>query len=142
MTTKEFINKLNILGYTVEKRKNHVRVLKDDDLVANISSFFVYELDTEWEGMCNNEELFDVMVEYAKTPIEEREEQEEFYWKLKGNMDDSYCYINFNKKRNTVSIDNKHETGTYKSVFTENEFKELCKKHGMVYEAFEKEPIN
>lgn len=73
MTTKEFIKRVHELGYETKDYIEHIEVKIQESTVGSIYKESAYELDTNYEAIYDNEELFELMVEYAKTPIIERE---------------------------------------------------------------------
>lgn len=78
MKTKEFIKKVEELGFGVKKENYYIRILANDFVIAAVYTNRTYCLNThnpmrvEWR---NEDDLFKLMVEYASTPIEEREEE-------------------------------------------------------------------
>lgn len=77
MKTSEFIKRVNELGYDAIKYEdamwsdNHTRVYRDSCIVAEVSEYGVNGLYTNW-GVDVPYELFDTLVEYARTPVKER----------------------------------------------------------------------
>lgn len=115
MKTNELIKKVEILGYEITKKQ----FLDDTNYFIIYNSFGgtmcyvainkLFEMNIRLDE-CMSEELFDLIVEYAKTPIEDREEEKEFYLKhrwIKGhaimylyrNELNGYCYLGENKCR-------------------------------------------
>lgn len=74
MKTKEFKKKVEELGYTVEDTVYHYEIYNGIllcaiiDKLKNLVNFFP-------EGLVENS-IINICVEYAKTPVEEREEDE------------------------------------------------------------------
>lgn len=87
MKTKEFIKRVEELGFEACISGSIAYVLKDGRYtVAKIKTkracaidFFYHLNDTLDKEI--SEKLFDIIVEYAKTPIEDREEEKKFYLK-------------------------------------------------------------
>lgn len=128
MKTKEFIKKVKKLGFCIEYYKNPFSnvglrcdydlftiYLEDKDLVE-IWTNCRYAISTISDGhSCyldgyDVEELYKLCFEYASTPVEDREEEKEFYLKhkwIKGcaimylyrNELNGYCYLGENKCR-------------------------------------------
>ncbi len=77
MKTKEFIKRVEELGYKAHKRITQIDIVSDGFTVATVSTKRMYVInsfcfvDVEWK---NQDKLFDLIVEYAKTPVEDREE--------------------------------------------------------------------
>lgn len=85
MKTKEFIKRVEELGYKVRKVYSQIEIMSQGLTVATVSTKRMYVIksfcfvDVEWK---NQDKLFDLIVEYAKTPIPDREEKEiKFYLK-------------------------------------------------------------
>lgn len=84
MKTKEFIKRVEELGYLVNKVCYQIEIVGDNFTVAIISTKRMYVIksfcfvDVEWK---NQDKLFDLIIEYAKTPIDERKEDKKFYLK-------------------------------------------------------------
>lgn len=76
MKTAEFIKKVEELGYKAHKRITQIDIVSDGFTVAIVSTKLIHVInsfcfvDVEWK---NQDKLFDLIVEYAKTPIDERE---------------------------------------------------------------------
>lgn len=81
MRTKEFIKRVKELGFRVREEKANINIIADNFIIAEVSKNRLYCINTynsvkvEWT---NEKELFDLIVEYAKTPIEDREEEKKF----------------------------------------------------------------
>lgn len=73
MLTKEFIRRVEDLGYEVNVSMffSSIRSDFDNDLIGTISEKDVNRIDTNGHFPVAHD-LFDLMVEYAKTPVEER----------------------------------------------------------------------
>lgn len=115
MKTNELIKKVEILGYEITKKQ----FIDDTNYFVIYNSFGgtmcyvainkLFEMKICLDEYMS-EELFDLIVEYAKTPVEDREEEKEFYLKhkwIKGcaimylyrNELNGYCYLGENKCR-------------------------------------------
>lgn len=89
MKTKEFIKRVKELGFEVGINGGTACVLKNDyttimrvevDKTFVADCFYLSNRSLEEEI---REKLFDLLVEYAKTPIEDREEEKKFYLRHK-----------------------------------------------------------
>lgn len=89
MTRNEFIEKINELGFNVYYDSDELIVEDHDDFVhAVISEEAPFMIDTDFPHYIDNEwekidkimwkDLFDVIVGYASTPLEERENKNYF----------------------------------------------------------------
>ena len=76
MKTKELIKKVEELGYDVELYPSHVVIKTSNISVATVYTQRLYEINTRSivkVELTHKEELFDLIIKYAKTPIDERE---------------------------------------------------------------------
>lgn len=82
MKTKEFIKRVEELGYKTNLRASFIQIIHDDfvAVVVHIDKMYAITfhqiIKTSWN---NADKLFDLVVQYAKTPIEDREEEKKFY---------------------------------------------------------------
>ena len=85
MRTKEFIKRIEELGFRVREEKANIDIIADNFIIAEVSKNRLYCINTynsvkvEWT---NEKELFDLIVEYAKTPIEDRKEEKYYLVKF------------------------------------------------------------
>lgn len=93
MRTKEFIKRVEALGFGIKKESHYIRVLSNDFAIAVVYTNRIYCLNTynpicvEWR---NEDELFDLMVEYVSTPVDEREEEKKFLLRHKWIVEDGF----------------------------------------------------
>lgn len=134
MKTKEFIKGIEELGCKVRGRgyingKEDLIVYRKDnhDTVAYVCENVIYSCDTNRIDFSKlskeiQKTLFELIVEYAATPIEEREEEMKFYLRFKKIND--VCgndYLNLPVFKNSVVIGNKIPKKNYKTIFTERD---------------------
>ena len=151
--TKEFIRAVEELGFNMEFHKNPFSNIKSDyDLITiylrdkvlvEIWTNCQYAISTISDGhSCyldgyDVDKLYKLCFEYAKTPVEDREEEKEFYLKhkwIKGyaimylyrNELNGYCYLGENKCK-------PHR----QRMFTLNEIKEIKEKFNTDLSDFE-----
>ncbi len=126
--TKEFIEKVKKLGFTIEYFKNPFSNIKsncaydlitisvNNQVLVKVWTNCQYAISTISDGHSNYlygydvDELYKLCFEYACTPVEDREDEKEFYLKhkwIKGcaimylyrNELNGYCYLGENKCR-------------------------------------------
>lgn len=126
--TKEFIEKVKKLGFTIEYYKNPFSNIKsncaydlitisvNNQVLVKVWTNCQYAISTVSDGHLDYlygydvEELYKLCFEYACTSVEDREEEKEFYLKhkwIKGcaimylyrNELNGYCYLGENKCR-------------------------------------------
>ena len=93
-------------------------------------------------------ELFEIFVEFARTPEDEREEEKRYqyrlkekYWWIADKVYEEKTYLNFRTIRDTLidmSLDNKKEADSYKTKFTDEEIEELAEKYDIDLNMFDK----
>ena len=93
-------------------------------------------------------ELFYILVEFARTPEDEREEVKRYQYQLKdkycwitGNLNNIRAYLNFRTDRSNlidISLDSKEQSEFYKTKFTDKEIEELAEKYDIDLDMFDK----
>lgn len=107
MKTKEFIKRVEELGYKVRKVYSQIEIMNQGLTVATVSTKRMYVIksfcfvDVEWK---NQEKLFDLIIEYAKTPIDEREEEK------------SKIYMIYDWSSECIKILSKYKTKAFAKV--------------------------
>lgn len=134
MKTKEFVKKVEELGYKVKAYDFTYNIINNGLKLSSIDKFIPMRISTnyyEHDKLCDEdkEKLFNLIVEYARTPIEDRKEEKKFYLKhrfltsLLGDM--NYSFINYNAKYNEIFLSNKESLGYTKTQFTLKEIEEI-----------------
>ena len=149
MKTKEFIKKVEKLGFTIEYYKNPFSNIKsncDYDLITisvnnqvlvKIWANCQYAISTISDGhSCylygyDVDELYKVCFEYANTPVMDREEEKKFLIKHKYLVSKNLLPVNlaWNKLKDVYrSINLKVDNHIYQAQFTFKEYEEIKKK--------------
>ena len=90
MKTNQFIKEIKSMGFRVNDFKKSIFIVDNNDFfVAKVSKISVGEVSTDYPGFTNLEyssklNILDFLLNYATMPIEDREEEEKYYLKLKG----------------------------------------------------------
>lgn len=80
MKTKEFIKRVEELGYFVNSFKGYYEIRDVDKvIIAVINKTIFLQFSTDypgWDKLCDKDrkELYNLVIKYASTPIEDREE--------------------------------------------------------------------
>lgn len=77
MKTKELIERVKELGFEIIRAGSHIDIMFNDFIVAGVYTDQMHVMtfySHEKLLLTNVDKLFDLLVEYAKTPIEDREE--------------------------------------------------------------------
>lgn len=93
MKTKEFISATRELGLNISE--NHVEIVITDVRdyeICNVSKLNCFSMNTRGAVFINlesdvKEKLLTYLYEYAKTPLEEREEEKKYRYKLSSNFE-------------------------------------------------------
>lgn len=119
MKTKEFIKKVEELGYLVNEGYADwqiSRISKGQDLlVAIVNKNNLSRISTDFVGWWDisdedKSKLLDIIVEYGKTPLEDREEEKKYYlrhrWLTEGGF---YRFV----KHHTKAYGKKYELASW-----------------------------
>lgn len=142
MKTKEFIKKVEKLGYNIETDWPTIYIKCDGCILARIDKARPYTIDTKAAFEVKNaEKIFDLCAEYAKTPIEDREEKKKYYLYLKNKnrefYESIYNYLTLHKTDNTFSLDVGVETAGLTAKFTQEKIDWIKEKFDTDLEEFE-----
>lgn len=142
MKTKEFIKKVKELGYETFEGVNmlYIRVNGITLGFVGLKKMYYMNLEVELKG------LFDLCVEYAKTPLTEREEEEKFYLKkmesfYDENYDEENAYLNFEMSDGDFLLESINENNAYKTQFTQKEIDKIKEEQHTDLSEFEQIPV-
>ena len=91
MKTKEFIKRVNELGFEIIRAGSHIDIMLNDFIVAGVYTDQMHVMtfySHEKLLLTNIEKLFDLLVEYAKTSVDKREDEKKFYLRHRYFQDD------------------------------------------------------
>lgn len=136
--TKEFIKKVEELGYLVDDNYYHYWEIKNNKnyLIAVVSKDVLYKISTDsgyWDDISDEDKnkLLELIVEFASTPVEDREEEEKFLIQHKYLVSKNLLPVNlaWNKLKDVYrSINLKVDNHIYQAQFTFKEYEEIKKK--------------
>lgn len=145
MKTKEFIKRVEELGFEVFNEDGYL-VVKDEYgyNLAYVNKTTLTQMSTdymEWDGVYDEDKtkLFDLIVEYAKTPVNEREEEKKFYLRhrwLKPKLIYKN-YLNHWIGTNEYWLDYDDKTKDVQTQFTLKEIEEIKEKYNTDLSDFE-----
>lgn len=148
LTTKEFIRKVKDLGFDIEiGLKGWIWIADERDVVAVVERNEMYKINTDENVTFNKvaankrKKLFDLLFDYASTPLKDREEEQRFYLKTKIKAGDFRRYLNFSKRYNRIEIGSIDNTGEYQTQFTQKEIDDIKKRFGLTLSDFEQIPV-
>ena len=136
MKTNELIKKAEALGFIVEKYDPGTRLEfhygNTSYCVASMPTDIMFTMDTDYSSFssipADKAEVFlDLLYKYAKTPLEEREEQKKFYLRTKGAQyfEGIYHCLNRSSSSGQYFWNTTVETVGTQTKFTEDELAEM-----------------
>lgn len=149
LTTKEFIRKVKDLGFDIEIGLiGWIWIADERDVVAVVERNEMYKINTDDNVAFNKvatnkrKKLFDLLFDYASTPLEEREEKERFFLKF-APLGDEGCfnYLNYNSSLNCIRLNDCYQTPMCKTQFTQKEIDEIKEKFNVTLSDFEQIPV-
>lgn len=135
MTTKEFIRAVEELGYKIFKNNMGGNITyftifnSEQSKLAFVRENKLFEISIYSDNI--DEKLFNLIIEYAKTLVEDREEEKKFLIKHKYLVSKAICQVNLakNKGKNVYRLINcKIDNLVYQVQFTLNEIEEIKEK--------------
>lgn len=147
LTTKKFIKEVQNLGFATAEYMNIILIRHESREVALIGKCKIFCVNTEYPSFNNlpeelKEKLYNLIDNYTRTPIEDREEPQKFYLKFDIKSSDSYHYINYKEFLNSIEIHDKvNNLNGYKTKFTQKEVDELKKKLGVTFINLKQIPV-
>lgn len=121
MKTSEFIKRVERLGYEVDNISfpTVLRIVAGEDVwIASVETDALNKVDTRYDANIPSE-LFDLLVEYARTPIEERKDSKKYY--LYNPIKD--LYFNYKHEVGSYGWSTHGQTSVCQTQFTEEEIK-------------------
>lgn len=103
----------------VERQGKTVAVIKNDEqynLKINLNSLVDFDVFLK-------NEIYNVLVKYAQTPLAEREEEKKYHLLSSSPLLNKreLSYLNLNRKVESYTLNTKHDTANHKTIFTESE---------------------
>ena len=143
MKTKEFIEKVEELGFAVNTVENYYVILNKILVCAEICR--TSNRVNLFHECLEKNDLLKICVEYAQTPLTEREEEEKFYLqKIESFYDADYkeelAFLNvFNDKY--FVLNNSKQENCYKTQFTQKEIDKIKEEQHTDLSEFKQIPV-
>ena len=142
MKTNEFIKRVEELGYDIKLRNDYIQIIRDEFVAVVVYINVMYSITfhqiikNSWN---NGDKLFDLIVEYAKTPVDEREEEKKFYLRHRWFKPSPLCknYLNYWIGNEEYWLEYKNESEDVKTKFTLKEINEIKEKFNTDLKDFE-----
>lgn len=147
MKTKEFIKKVKELGFNVEISREDVLIKRDGCILAMISKTSPYTMSTYTAFKVKHaDELLDLCVEYVKTPVEEREEEEKFYLKkmksfYEARKDEESMFLTLVINYNFFLLSGMRQCQNYQTQFTQKEIDKIKEEQHTDLSEFKQIPV-
>lgn len=133
MKTKEFIKRVEELGFEVHKGITLIDIVSEGIAIARVYTERMHYIncfcfvDIEWE---NQDKLFNLIVEYARTPIKDREEEKKFYLRHRWMKQETIFkkYLNYLIDKDEYRLDTKTKNEFINTQFTLKEIEEIKEK--------------
>lgn len=142
MKTKEFIKRAKELGYNCFTNGSYIFINKGYPWIATIALDRMYYMEL-WT---NDNKLGELCMEYARTPINEREEEEKFYLqKMKSfydkEYDEEYAYLNVSINDDCFTLNNLIQNNFHKTQFTQKEIDKIKEEQHTDLSEFKQIPV-
>lgn len=147
LTTKEFIREVQELGLKTSEKSDSILIYDGYCQAACVYKNELFSINTSYAAFDNlseelKEKLYSLIDEYARTPLDEREEQERFFLKFKIETDDDCNFLNYDKNDDEPTLDNRLETSSFQTRFTQKEINDIRRKFGLTLSDFEQIPVD
>lgn len=147
MRTKEFIKQVTSLGYEVDIKHGEMRISWYGKECVCIDLEHQFGIYIYWRNLGNNaHRLFVICMEYARTPIKEREEEEKFYLqKMKSFYDDDYdeeyAFLNLDMAYITFFLGDAGQEYDCNTQFTQKEIDKIKQEQHTDLSEFKQIPV-
>lgn len=142
LTTKKFIKEVEELGFRFLQCTKDIEIYYESNQVAYIFWHWRFYVGTTYKFRDLpkelQEKLFNLLVEYARTPIDEREEPQKYYLMNKWvkNIDNHKCFLN-RFLDSYYFLGNITENSSFKTQFTQAEIDEIKERFNTNLDDFE-----
>ena len=141
MKTKKFINRVKELGYNCLTNESYIFISDSYTSIATIAIHKMYCITL----YTNDNKLGELCMEYARTPIDERDDEEKFYLqKIESFYDDydvKYAFLNLDMDENTFFLDNAGQEYDCKTQFTQKEIDKIKEEQHTDLSEFKQIPV-
>lgn len=121
MKTREFIEQVEKLGYKTVKVYSFITIYDPDNMDQRVA---VVSMRSERQLSISDAiyDLTKLLVEYAETPLEEREDEKKYYVKV---FKSNFGYLNVNYVTGRSIASDREQLLGYRTQFTKSEIKQL-----------------
>src|SRR5699024_394275 len=142
MKTSEFIEKIEILGFYIKDFDSNLKITNSKSCiyVADVSKSVFRMISTNYQCFTlldNGRKLYllDILIKYATTPPEEREDEKRYYLRQIG-INEYDNFLNLEYETQSYYVSSNEEFYDYKTQFTQSEIDNMpeCYTHPAVWE--------
>lgn len=142
MKKKEFIKRVKELGFEIREETEILIICAKGLSVGLVGLNDMYYMRVK----TNVKELFDICVEYARTPIEEREEEQKFYLqKMKSfyeaRKDEESMFLTLVINYNFFLLSYMQQCQNYQTQFTQKEIDKIKEEQHTDLSEFKQMPV-
>lgn len=135
MKYSEFKQLVKDEGFKTKETQEFLYILNEEELpVTTIGLTERYTLDNSFDGfgclgVYDKKRLFNLAVELASTPLDEREDEKRY--RLRLPFIKSYGYLNLDKINGVYELSGEKQVNNYQTIFTESEVEELKQNYNL-----------
>ena len=148
MKTREFIKEVEKLSleFRITENEFTISICCGIVQVAYVSKCKIFSADTYYTYFDKLPEelktkLYNLIDEYTRTPLDEREEPQKYYLRHKWFVGSHRTYLYFNIPENRYHLNGGINTKEIKSQFTQSEIDEIKERFNTNLEDFEQVPV-
>lgn len=147
MLTKDFVKEVEKLGLECSDCSTIIPIYHDGDLVSLVSKNTKFLAGTAYESFKYlpkelQEKLYNLIDEYARTPLDEREEPQKYFLIFAALTDNEHFnYLNHNLKKDFLALSDRNQSDMYQTQFTQKEIDEIKEKFKVTLCDFERIPV-
>lgn len=148
LTTNKFIKEVKAMGLAAIAVDEFFRVENSDGyIVAFVDTKLMYTFNTVYDNFqelseSDRKRLFNLLVEYANTPPDKREEPQKFYMQFTTVINNGAAiYLNYNTINDSLGLSTRGQTLRYQAQFTQKEIDDIKEKFGVTLSDFVQIPI-
>ena len=121
MKTKEFIKRVENMGYKTVKMNSYIIVYDPDNMDERVGAVNIY-CERQLSIYDAIYDLTKLLIAYAETPLDEREDEKKYYVKV---FNQANGFLNMNVENNLFVLDESYQSKPFKTQFTRAEIEKL-----------------
>lgn len=121
MKTKEFIEQVQQQGYKTVQTDSYINIYDADNMIEPVASVNMY-CERQISVFDDFYNIAKSLIEYAETPIAEREDEKTYYVKV---FKSDFGYLNVEYDAGGLITYDKKQNNKYQTKFTETEIEQL-----------------